>query len=558
MPKNPEDKGNESKPLLLTDRPWSEMEQFSSEDRLSGRYRDMPDIREVMVSPIRPLSIPVIVPMKPARAQAFPAADPKLISAGYLKANAPSTNVNRQGPATAGDSKKRSVGKSSFDNDRDSYFVKTKIVTVDNKQVQLHALVLGWNHAAVLLRTPEGYVVHRLYCYAGNGGGHKAFGVVDELKLLPQSGDTLVDKKRGPWNIMKPPPLILERLVTYGVSSCSVAVLYSLPDAEVITISHMSGVPPIPVGLMMEPFVDGDDELQLVVSHLPQSAELMKFDLGTIFSEKVKCHTLLMSRGKLPTRTEGTQLFPQMGHTDAGVYFPLKGKPCFQGTLGVGQDLDYWTLLPEPISARLQAATKPESFSQQFIFATSADFAKLVKVGIASDELIEFFAKRGHILETPAIVLAAKDGNGKAWLVGTRSRQYKISLVENSLIFSCATEANDIVADVIRPLLDGVFGFPQIHHDLYDAIRPKLSSFLSNYKPKPRGWFEEVSKIDTCYLAIVDEAKKTKNARLVFARLLGTLLTFNPGEHPFANAVKLVMQKHRYDIDIPLEKIPLL
>ncbi|PRQ09071.1 hypothetical protein [Enhygromyxa salina] len=544
---------DKQEPLMLTDRPWSELETLPVDVRLSGAYRSMPSARDLVVSPERPLTLAprrVILP-SPLTHQSLPGADPKLINCGFLEPNAPPVNKLRQAPATAGDKKKISVGKSSFDNDRDSYFVPTRKIRAGHRTIQLHALVLGWNHAALMLDTPDGYVVHRIYCYATEGEGHKAFGLVDELVKLPSAGDPIVDDTRGTWRVVKPPALVLERLVTYGVSSCSFAALYSVPKPDIIAVSHMSGKPPIPVGLMMEPFLDEEDKLQLVVSHLPQSNELMKFDQDVIFSEELQCNTLLMSRGKVPTRDQGTRLFPQMGHADVGICFPDKGLPRIEGTLGVGGDYDYWTLLPLEISKRLRAAVFPAGLTKNVLFSVGDAIAKRPTSGIPRPELIDLFAEQGHTL--PRLCTVSVTRANQAWSIAAGRRTYEVVLTNGSLVFSCASEPFDLGADVVQPLLDGAFGFQRIHKEMFKELSTQLARLTVTYKSK--GYFESKSTMDDYLDAVISDYRYTKNEQRAFARLVGGLMVFTAREHPLAKDAARVMKKNRYNISIELKKI---
>src|SRR6185312_1084848 len=185
-----------------------------------------------------------------------------------LTGDADPKHTLRQKAATDADAAKnahRGGNWSAFLPNSHTYFVET------NAAERRYTMVLGWNHAALIQRTGGVYRPVKVYRWKDEGF---TFGSIADLPMLVDDGADVVWGGQR-WRGATPPVVALERLITYGVSSCSFSVLSSTPDAEYIAVSHLSGEPMIPVADMMPEGVAGT---WLLASVLPQERELAKFE----------------------------------------------------------------------------------------------------------------------------------------------------------------------------------------------------------------------------------------------------------------------------------------
>lgn len=234
-----------------------------------------------------------------------------------------------------------------------TYFVET------DETNHRYTAVLGWNHA-ILLKV-DGNNVYRPYRLLAHGSppSYAAFNDIADLnngKLKPLASvnpnANAVRLCGQDWTLMKPPDIVLERIITYGVSSCSFAVLAHRPAWDWVAVSHMSGGPPIPVAVMMEKArVRG--MFKFFASSFPQRNELSKFTSSTSLSRGEISGTIC-TRGTLPPPNTGTLQYPQFAHTEIGMVLTSR-LPSITGIFGLENNTDYPRLVPVEWSTRLKA-----------------------------------------------------------------------------------------------------------------------------------------------------------------------------------------------------------
>lgn len=473
-------------------------------------------------------------------------ADTALQKLRFTKQNATAVNVKRQAPAKAGADKKRLLAQSAFDPDRDTYMVAA------GSAVDRVSVVLGWDHAVLLKKVGLHYVLEKVYVHGPVGSGHKAFGKLSDLQALPSADPALLhlpnrtcrNHSRGescPWSAYQPPNHKVDRIVTYGVSSCSFSVLYTA-DLKWIAISHMSGAPPIPVGFIMTSAVAAPGTMHLIASILPQSLELMKFDGANLFARPVTCHRNLLSRGKIPTRTEGKKLFPQMGHSDIGLNLTAHAKPIIEGNIGVGTDHDYWTLLPVPVSARLKQFARANGTFQ----LDHVKFNAPLNVQRLTDDIRKKIAEMGHDLLPAATVNVVTAGSHWQITSGTKVIDMR-SQGSKYIRCSIETESADLVAEIVGPLLTGIFGFKWIHAAIYEDFA-RLFNIRKAYYRFSLFRFER-GKVQGFW--------KRNEYREAFAHILGYILEHpDQREHPYYPILTKWMKTYRSNISIPLRAKP--
>ena len=232
-----------------------------------------------------------------------------------------------------------------------TYFVRTD---TDNNR---YTAVLGWDHAMLLEKTDTGYRPRRVYS-TGNKAAYNDIAIlaVGKLTALLPHAVAVARLCETDWEVLLPPDIVLERIITYGVSSCSFAVQARLPDWNWIAISHMSGIPPVPVAEIMKDANVPAGNYKFFASAFPQVNELKKFRDSRSLRSLAVTGTVCV-RGDLPLPGSGERLFPQLPHTEIGLNLRAD-PPEIVGILGLEHDTDYPRLIPPELSLRLKTDRK--------------------------------------------------------------------------------------------------------------------------------------------------------------------------------------------------------
>lgn len=336
--------------------------------------------------------------------------------ARYLTDNAPSTNAELQKASKEAKKAKNAT----FNANQDSYYIRL------NKDEERYSFVIGWDHVVVLHRAEGGYVVECVMGYLGQHNTpskksepvHPAYGDISGVLNTTNAPTRLtVDvtpEERLPddsvWKVyLGLSGKILERVVTYGVSSCSFSLMFTA-DLEWIVISHIS-VAPIPVGHLMAVLAAGK-ETHFLASTFPQEDECLRFAGND--SLEAATHKLLLFRGKTPAHGSGHLQNPQLGHTDIGL--DLTGdEPRLVGTLGLENDNEFSRLLPGPVLRRLSAFASPAGVSDSVLFECPYDFHTQLNLRAMSN-IRARFADQGHPLSGLASVSADEDERSLSFL----------------------------------------------------------------------------------------------------------------------------------------------
>ncbi|WP_224367485.1 RCC1-like domain-containing protein [Hyalangium versicolor] len=330
------------------------------------------------------------------------------INDDFLIPGAPATTPDRQKAADA----VRKIVKVAAT--QDTYFVKT------NAEKNLYTCVLGWNHAIVLTKAGDHYVPGLVFCF-GNNSGQKAYGAAPDLPLLERVDVDGLGGKHT-WTLRTAPPLPLERLVTYGVSSCSFSVMYA-EDLSLIGVSHLSGEPPIPLDGIFK--LVHDDEVEptkhFFASVLPQENEFQKFTRDRSLQGKEIETAVLLTRGMIPKEGSGAHLNPQMGHTEIGLAFTPEGPFC-DGILGLEADLNYSRLLSTAQVSRLRAFASEDGIERNLLFSTSFNVPTVMS-------LAQVFADKGFPLSAGAALAAMERNEPRTWSLKDKGREYRIVTV---------------------------------------------------------------------------------------------------------------------------------
>ncbi|WPB73831.1 hypothetical protein KYC5002_32935 [Archangium violaceum] len=324
----------------------------------------------------------------------------------YLKSGAPGVTKARQKAVTlVGQMMPRPL---TFTATQDTYFVETDTVG------KRHTCVLGWDHAILLKKTVAGYVPEMLVCY-GDNTGKGAYGVAPGFEPLTRLDAVDIGGKR--WTRRTPPPnLKLERLVTYGVSSCSFAVMFT-KDLSYIAVSHMSGGPPIPVREVLK-FAVGETKKYLLASVFPQEDELQKFTQAPSLTQGDIEESVLFLRGMEPEQGSGDLIYPQLPHAELGLVF-TQASPVLDGILGLEKDFDYSRLLTTGQLNRLRASASEDGRRRDLLFTTGSQPLNALL-------LRQIFRDRGFALSGGAQLSVVRDQEPREWKLTDAMRTYRI------------------------------------------------------------------------------------------------------------------------------------
>lgn len=225
-------------------------------------------------------------------------------------------------------------------------------LSVDGKNI----FNVGWNHALVLKKRNNLYYADSVYVHGTADSPEKKVYTVEEDLIYTFDQVDAINKsiKQGKhkckehktadcsWKKFKVSDRIagekIDRIITWGVTSCSVACLWNT-NAETIIISHMNAGPPIPVAWMaVEEGIQGGTFKVIVSSH-PGNSELAKLKSDNLPHSDVLASAIVLPRGplKLSSLNDNSAF---LTHPYAGIdltQLSTKGA-IFEGVVGYNND----------------------------------------------------------------------------------------------------------------------------------------------------------------------------------------------------------------------------
>jgi hypothetical protein len=177
---------------------------------------------------------------------------------------------------------------------------------------------------------------------------------------------------------------LLERVVTFGVSTCSFSLMFT-KSAESICIAHIDSKAPIPMGLMANKlsFVDRVEKLRIIASITSDKREFNKFDKKNAFRHLPSVLGMILPRCHIIQEADGDEALGGFGHDEIGLFFPGNmSLPRLEGIYGpdkMGGGL-YSRLLPMDIFLRLQKIGQPTTVPNE----SDIKFAKEVLNALAT------------------------------------------------------------------------------------------------------------------------------------------------------------------------------
>ncbi len=208
--------------------------------------------------------------------------------------------------------------------------------------------VLGWDHGAMLKKVGASYVLHRVYAHGqGNNADAKVYRVQDAVQTIePTDARTIpagMHACRGhrdepcSWRRydLAADQLAVDKVLTWGVTSCSVAALWN-EGLETVVMSHMAFRPPIPVSWIACEEAVGGGPFQIVSSCNGSEEELEKFQLAG--NHPGACSAMaLVSRGPL-NRRDLQHDAPFMTHPYVVLDLSDAANVLYEGVLGYNND----------------------------------------------------------------------------------------------------------------------------------------------------------------------------------------------------------------------------
>lgn len=320
-----------------------------------------------------------------------------------------------------------------------STFIPVTESLKSSKTLQRYIAQMGWDHCMVFKRGLADDNVENLMCYYVHSiwqhnkgkappensrnyaqGSDAKIAVYEplnakELNLVPTpvpvqevmkaKGYQCKDNKHGndcSWILFVPTVKIpIQRIVTLGVSACSVAVFFS-EDLEYVVVSHMDSSPMIPVGLAANYAVPlrPPRPMRMIASVNSEKVEFEKFIETKWNRSRFRSQNLLLVRGGLPRDEDGNNILPCMRHEQIGIEFPDVEKvqlplghrkfspPFLSGYLGSsGNDpvARYRDLLPIH-STNLQ--NKPKVL-EYFRALVDGDFRQRIHPNLSDQQLVD-------------------------------------------------------------------------------------------------------------------------------------------------------------------------